>query len=163
MFRRDMLLPVERKRLRDQGRDGYYGQHGVQCDSSIKRAAVEAIGSKALRRDLDTRSLRGLEPGSSGSRTTCKRAKSPAVAVAIAVAATARPAAALLCLLLRICRPGFLLPHEATRNYSHIKVSFGNKNFDNNPDVSSLRCQPSSCCQPRTGGWAWSAGCHHRR
>ena len=89
-----MLLPVERKRLRDQGRDSYYRQYGVQRDSSIEHAAVEAIGSKALRRDSDTRSLRGLEPVSSGSGTTCKRAKSPAVAVAVAVAATARPTAA---------------------------------------------------------------------
>ena len=55
-------LPVERKSLRDQGRDGYYRQYGVQRDSSIEPAAVEAIGSKALRRDLDTRSLRGSSP-----------------------------------------------------------------------------------------------------
>ena len=84
-----MLLPIERKRLRDQGRDGYYRQYGVQRDSSIERAAVEAIGSKALRCDLITRSLRGA---SSRSGTTCKRTKSPAAAVA--VAATACPTAA---------------------------------------------------------------------
>ena len=84
-----MLLPVEWKRLRDQGRNSYCRQYGVQRASSIERAAVEAIGSKARRRDLDT-SLRGLEPISSGSATTCKRATSPAVAVA----ATARPTAA---------------------------------------------------------------------
>ncbi|CAE7347657.1 rib-1 [Symbiodinium microadriaticum] len=37
------------------GRDSYYRQYGVQRDSSIEHAAVEAIGSKALRRDSDTR------------------------------------------------------------------------------------------------------------
>ena len=41
----------------------------------------------------------------------------------------------LLCLLLRSCRPGFLLPHVAARNYSLINVSFGNKHLDNNPRV----------------------------
>ena len=132
-----MLLPVEWKRLRDQGRDNYYRQYGVQRDSSIERAAVEAIGSKARRRDLNTRSLRGLEPTSSGSGTTCRRQESSS---SRAVAATARPTQQVLalatllgihacipklsCLLLRICRPGFLLPHESARNYSRINVSF---------------------------------------
>ena len=47
-----MLLPVERKRLRDQGRDAFYKQHGR--DVSVGRAAVEALGANARRRDLDS-------------------------------------------------------------------------------------------------------------
>ena len=47
-----MLLPVERKRLRDQGRDAFYKQHGR--DASVERAAAEALGANARRRDLDS-------------------------------------------------------------------------------------------------------------
>ena len=74
-------------------------------------------------------------------------ANSPA-AVAVAVLPTARPRAAaerlalvplirilacipkLLRLLLRICKLGFLWPHEAVRNYSRVNVNVGNKHVD---------------------------------
>ena len=48
-----MLTPVERKRLRDAGRDAYYREYGVQRDSSLERQAKQAKGDNAGRRALD--------------------------------------------------------------------------------------------------------------
>lgn len=48
-----MLTPVERKRLRDAGRDAFYRQFGKQRDDSLERNAKQQKGENARRRDLD--------------------------------------------------------------------------------------------------------------
>ena len=49
----DVLSNVERKKLRNLGRDRYYHAYGTDRDSSMERAAKRARGDEARRRQLD--------------------------------------------------------------------------------------------------------------